>query len=76
MPENKTEIIIRMDEHDEIELILEGLPINLATALVCGLSKAAAEIYPKLPEPSQRVFAEEIAELACALDPENEEDEE
>lgn len=75
MPKNKTEIIIRMDEHDEIELILEGLPINLATALVCGLSKAAAEIYPKLPESSQRVFVEEIAELAYTLDPANEEDE-
>ena len=70
-----TKIIIRMDENDEIELTMEGEPINLATALICGLSKAAEEIYPKLPEPSKKVFVEEIAELAYTLDPANKEKE-
>lgn len=71
-----TKIIIRMDENDEIELTLEGEPINLATALICGLSMAAEEIYPKLAEPSKKVFVEEIAELAYSLDPANKEEEE
>ena len=72
---NIAKIQISMDENDEIELVLDGEPLVLATVLVCGLSKAAEEIYPKLPEASRKVFVEEIAELAYTPDPANEEEE-
>lgn len=71
-----TVIKISMDEKDEIELVMEGIPVNLATALVCGLTRAAAEIYGKLPEAAQRVFLEELAEISRSLDPANKSEEE
>ena len=74
--EKNTVIKISMDEKDEIELVREGDPVNLATALVCGRSRAAAEIYGKLPEPAKKVFLEEIAEISRSLDPANEGEEE
>lgn len=74
--EKNTEIKIRMDETDEIELVMDGAPLNLATALVCGLSRAAVEIYAKLPEPTQKVFLNELAEISRSLDPANEGEEE
>lgn len=70
--EKNTVIKISMDEKDEIELVMEGDPVNLATALVCGLSRAAAEIYGKLPEPAKAVFVNEIADFAYSLSPESE----
>ena len=71
-----TVIKISMDENDEIELVMDGAPVNLATALVCGLSRATAEIYGKLPEPAKKVFLEELAEISRSLDPANEGEEE
>lgn len=70
--EKNTVIKISMDENDEIELVMEGDPVNLATALVCGLTRAAAEIYDKLPEPAKAVFVNEIADCAYSLSPESE----
>ena len=65
--EKNTVIKIRMDENDEIELVMDGDPVNLATALVCGLSRAAVEIYAKLPELAKKVFLEELAEISHTL---------
>ena len=70
-----TVIKISMDENDEIELVMDGAPLNLATALVCGLSRAAVEIYGKLPEPAQKVFLNELAEISFNLDPANKSEE-
>ena len=70
--EKNTVIKISMDENDEIELVMEGDPVNLATALVCGLTRAAAEIYDKLPEPAKAVFVNEITDFAYSLSPESE----
>lgn len=67
-----TVIKISMDENDEIELVMEGDPVNLATALVCGLTRAAAEIYDKLPGTAKVVFVNEITDFAYRLSPESE----
>lgn len=72
--EENTVIKISMDENDEIELAMNGEPLNLATALVCGLSRAATEIYAKLPEHAKKVFLSELEEISRNLGGVSEED--